>query len=58
MKGEGDSSLTGGSPGDIQIDVYVYSHDNFQRKGLDIQSTINISVKESILGCEKTIETV
>jgi len=57
MSGEGDAGTFGGPAGDLYIHIRVTSDSNFERRGLDIMSGLEISVFEAIAGTKKEVKT-
>ena len=43
-------------PGAINIKVILLDHPTFERKGSDLKTRIHISLKEALLGFEKTLK--
>jgi len=58
LAGQGQPSPMGGPNGDLIITVRVMPDQQFERKGNDIYSKIEISFKEAILGTKKNIKTL
>lgn len=56
VKGEGNQGADGA--GDLYIKVRIKRNKDFQRRGNDILSTLEISFPEAALGCEKKVKTV
>lgn len=54
FKGEGDS-VVNALPGDVEVTVRITPDANFERKGDDLYTKLNISFKEAILGFNKNI---
>lgn len=57
LSGKG-GAISGGSSGDLYIHIRVRPNKKFVRKGNNIYSSFDISVKQAILGGEVIIETV
>lgn len=55
---EGDAGLKGGPPGDLYVYLAVSSDKQFRRDGINIQSDIEISYLQAILGDTVQVETV
>ena len=55
---EGDAGLRGGDPGDLYVYLFVESDAEFRRDGINIESEINISYLQAILGCRLEVNTV
>jgi len=58
LKGQGEPGIYGGRNGDLIITVEVMPHQEFERKGNDIFSSVEISFIEAIKGCKKQIKTL
>jgi molecular chaperone DnaJ len=58
LKGQGQSGLYGGRHGDLIITVRVMPDQEFERKGNDVYSSIEISFIEAIKGCKKNVKTL
>lgn len=58
ISGQGDSGINGGPPGDLYLVVAVEPHPSIARQGRDLQSEIELSVSEAVLGVEIEVETV
>ncbi len=58
VSGEGDAGQKGGPAGDLFVYLFVQSDSEFQREGINILSTIQISYLQAILGDKVTVETV
>lgn len=55
---EGDSGKFGGPAGDLYVIIYVKAHKLFERKGVNIYSTLDLSFTQAALGTEIEVETV
>jgi len=55
---QGLVSHSGGQNGDLIITVQVMPDQNFERKGNDIYTSVNITFKEAILGTQKEVATL
>jgi len=58
VSGEGDAGQKGGPAGDLFVYLFVQSDSEFEREGINILSTIQISYLQAILGDKVTVETV
>lgn len=58
IAGQGEPGLRGGPPGDLYVIVNVGSHRNFERKGLNIISSIKVPFTTAALGGETMVKTV
>lgn len=57
LSGKG-GAIGGGTPGDLYINIRIRPNKKFIRKNFDIFSTIQISVKQAVLGDKVTVNTV
>jgi molecular chaperone DnaJ len=58
LKGEGESGIYGGPPGDLYVDVLVSPHEYFEREDDDIICRLTISFPEAALGKEIEVPTL
>jgi DnaJ-class molecular chaperone len=58
LAGQGGPSQTGGPNGDLIITVKVMPDQNFERKGNDVYTKVDVSFKEAILGTKKEVKTL
>ena len=58
LRGQGQQDPLNRQKGDLIITVRVMPDQNFERKGNDIYSTVEISFKEAALGCKKKVRTL
>lgn len=58
ITGKGEASLTGGTPGDLYINLRVASHKIFHRQGDDIVMRLQIRLSQAILGGTVTVDTL
>ncbi len=58
VSGKGDEGLAGGGSGDLIVIIAEEENDVFERHGIDLFCTIDITFSEAALGTEKTIETL
>ena len=54
---EGDAGVRAGDPGDLYVYLFVESDAEFRRDGINIESEINISYLQAILGCRLEVKT-
>jgi curved DNA-binding protein len=54
-QGLGDDSVPGVQRGDLNVTVIVLGDPNFERRGDDLYTNVEISPIESMVGCRKTI---
>ena len=58
VSGEGNAGLRGGPSGDLYVFLKVKSHSKLKRDGLNINSEINVSYLQAILGDTIEVDTV
>ena len=58
MEGYGEAGDFGAPNGDLFIEVYVQTHDRFSRNGDNLETTIEISPAQAVLGTAVEIETI
>jgi molecular chaperone DnaJ len=58
MEGYGEAGDYGAHNGDLFIEVYVQPHDRFTRNGDNLETTIEISPAQAVLGTSIDIETI
>jgi len=58
LRGEGESGISGGSGGDLYVDIQVEPHPLFVRDGLDIICEIPIDFVQAALGAEIDVPTL
>ncbi|MFA5415862.1 MAG: molecular chaperone DnaJ [Methanoregula sp.] len=58
MEGYGEAGDYGAQNGDLFIEVYVQTHARFQRTGDNLETTIEISPVQAVLGTTVEIETI
>ncbi len=58
LRGEGESGLRGGQPGDLLVAISVREHALFQRNGNDIILELPLNVAQAALGTEIKVPTV
>jgi len=57
LRGQGEGSSTGGSPGDLLITVRVAPHSHFRRDGLDLIARVPVTLAEAALGAKIDVPT-
>ncbi len=57
LKGKGGSGISGGANGDLYLKISVADKQGYERKGLDIYSTVCIPYTTAVLGGEARIHT-
>jgi molecular chaperone DnaJ len=58
MEGYGEAGEYGARNGDLFIEVYVLPHERFTRSGDNLETTIEISPAQAVLGTSIDIETI
>jgi molecular chaperone DnaJ len=58
MEGYGEAGDTGAPSGDLFIEVHVRAHSRFVRSGDTLETTLEISPAQAVLGSSETIETI
>ncbi len=57
MSGKGEAGRRGGSAGDLYVHIRVGTSSKFERRGLDLYSSLKISVFDALLGGKFKVET-
>ena len=57
LKRQGEPSIYGGPAGDILLTIKTAKHPLFERKGLDIHSSISINIVQAALGSKVRVQT-
>ncbi len=58
LRGEGQPGRRGGPAGDLLLTVRVRGHGSFRRKGLDIESDLDLDFADAALGTRREVETL
>ncbi len=58
IKGEGAAGFRGSPPGDLYLFIFVKSHPQFKREGLNIICYLSISFPAAVLGAELEVPTL
>jgi molecular chaperone DnaJ len=58
MEGYGEAGDYGAHNGDLYIEVYVQPHDRFSRSGDNLETIVEISPSQAVLGTSLEIETI
>ena len=58
ITGQGAPAVRGGIPGDLYVHLKVKPHDRFERSGVDLLTTVHLSVSQAALGTDVEIETL
>jgi curved DNA-binding protein len=56
--GEGESGANGGASGDLYLRVRIRPHPVFERKGVDLHTTVAVPVTTAVLGGEAQVPTI
>jgi|RhiMethySRZTD1v2_1073278.scaffolds.fasta_scaffold53702_4 curved DNA-binding protein len=56
--GEGESGSNGGASGDLYLRVRIRPHPVFERKGIDLHTTVAVPVTTAVLGGEAQVPTI
>jgi curved DNA-binding protein len=57
-QGLGDDSMPGAPRGNLNVTVIVHADPNFERRGDDLYTTVDINPIEAIVGCKKTVRNI
>lgn len=57
LRGQGEPSLNGGSPGDILIKINAAAHPSFRRQGRNLEVRVPITLAEAIEGAKVDVPT-
>uniref|UniRef100_A0A0C9RIX4 DnaJ protein ERDJ3B n=1 Tax=Wollemia nobilis TaxID=56998 RepID=A0A0C9RIX4_9CONI len=52
---EDGEPITDGEPGDLKFKIYTAPHEKFTREGNDLRTTVTITLREALVGFEKSI---
>src|SRR5262245_24864512 len=58
LQAEGESGTHGGSPGDLYVVIHVAEHEQFERQGNNLYSSIPITFAQAALGAEVNVNTL
>jgi molecular chaperone DnaJ len=58
LRGEGEASQSGGSPGDLYVQIHMEPHRYFKREGADLYYDLPIGFPQAALGTEATVPTL
>lgn len=58
MLGEGESGVNGGPKGDLYVFIHVAEHENFERQGTNLYTSVPISFTQAALGAEIKVKTL
>ena len=58
LKGKGNPGFNGGLAGDLFLKVNITSKNGFERKGMDVYTTVRVPFTTAVLGGEAKVETL
>ena len=58
LQGEGESGALGGPPGDLYVVIHVAEHEEFERQGNNLYSSVPITFAQAALGADVQVETL
>lgn len=58
VQGEGESGTNGGPSGDLYVVIHVGEHEQFERQGSNLYSSVPVSFAQAALGSEITVQTL
>lgn len=58
LRGKGASGIGGGEPGDLLLKVKVMKKAGFERKGMDLYTTVNVPFTTAVFGGEVPVQTL
>jgi molecular chaperone DnaJ len=58
VSGEGEAGSFGGPSGDLYVVIHVKEHEEFERQGNNLYSSVPISFTQAALGAEVTVKTL
>jgi len=58
LQAEGESGAYGGPPGDLYVVIHVAEHEQFERQGNNLYSSIPITFAQAALGAEVNVNTL
>ncbi len=58
LKGRGMSGMNGGEPGDLLLRVTVAGKPGYERKGMDVYTTVRVPFTTAVLGGETVVRTL
>ena len=58
LQAEGESGAYGGPPGDLYVVIHVAEHEQFERQGNNLYSSIPITFAQAALGAEVSVDTL
>ena len=58
LQGEGESGAYGGVPGDLYVVIHVGEHEDFERQGNNLYSSVPVTFAQAALGAEIKVKTL
>ena len=58
IAGEGEAGTNGGATGDLYVIIHVSEHEQFERQGSNLYSSVLITFAQAALGAETTVKTL
>ena len=58
LRGKGNPGINGGKAGDLLLKVKVASKPGYERKGMDVYTTVRVPFTTAVLGGEAKVETL
>ncbi|MGH9902849.1 MAG: DnaJ C-terminal domain-containing protein, partial [Pyrinomonadaceae bacterium] len=58
IAGEGESGTGGGPAGDLYVVIHVKEHEEFERQGNNLYSSVPVTFAQAALGAEITVQTL
>jgi len=58
LQAEGESGTFGGPPGDLYVVIHVAEHDEFERQGNNLYSSVPVTFAQAALGAEVQVKTL
>ena len=58
LQAEGESGTFGGPPGDLYVVIHVAEHEEFERQGNNLYSSVPVTFAQAALGAEVTVKTL
>ncbi|MDO5135381.1 MAG: J domain-containing protein [Eubacteriales bacterium] len=58
LRGKGSPGIQGGQPGDLLLKVKVSEKEGYERKGMDVYTTVNVPYATAVLGGEIKVHTL
>jgi molecular chaperone DnaJ len=58
IAGEGEAGMQGGAQGDLYVVIHVKEHEQFERQGSNLYSSVPITFAQAALGAEVSVQTL